>query len=32
MWVDETARRIYLAYNGHLLSLPLVIDEKLSGK
>jgi hypothetical protein len=32
MWVDETARRIYLAYNGHLLSLPLVVDQKSTGK
>jgi hypothetical protein len=32
MWVDETARRIYLAYNGHLLSLPLAGDQKPPGK
>jgi hypothetical protein len=32
MWVDEAARRIYLAYNGHLLRLPLSVDQKSSGK
>jgi hypothetical protein len=32
MWVDETAKRIYLAYNGHLLRLPLAVDQKSSGK
>jgi hypothetical protein len=32
MWVDEAARRIYLAYNGHLLRLPLTIKHNSSGK
>ncbi len=32
MWIDETARRIYLAYKGHLLRLPLASDQKSSGK
>jgi len=32
MWVDEAAQRIYLAYNGHLLRLPLAGDQKSSGK
>ena len=32
MWVDEAAQRIYLAYNGHLLRLPLVVGQKSSGK
>jgi hypothetical protein len=32
MWVDEAAQRIYLAYNGHLLRLPLAVDQKSSGK
>jgi len=32
MWVDEAAKRIYLAYNGHLLRLPLVVDQKSSNK
>jgi len=32
MWVDETVRRIYLAYKGHLLRLPLASDQKSSGK
>jgi len=32
MWVDEAAHRIYLAYNGHLLRLPLAVDQKSSGK
>jgi hypothetical protein len=32
MWVDEAAQRIYLAYNGHLLRLPLAPDQKSSGK
>ena len=31
-WIDETARRIYLAYKGHLLRLPLSSDQKSSGK
>ncbi len=30
--IDETARRIYLAYKGHLLHLPLASDQKSSGK
>ena len=32
MWVDEATQRIYLAYNGHLLRLPLAVDQKSSGK
>ena len=32
MWVDEAAQRIYLAYNGHLLRLPLAVDQKSSSK
>jgi hypothetical protein len=32
MWVDEAEQRIYLAYNGHLLRLPLAVDQKSSGK
>jgi hypothetical protein len=32
MWVDEAANRIYLAYKGHLLRLPLAVDQKLLGK
>src|SRR5262245_3955835 len=32
MWVDEAAQRIYLAYNGHLLRLPLAVGQKSSGK
>jgi hypothetical protein len=32
MWVDEAARRIYLAYHGHLLRLPLASDQRSSGK
>jgi hypothetical protein len=32
MWIDETARRIYLAYKGHLLRLQLASDQKSSGK
>jgi hypothetical protein len=32
MWVDEGARRIYLAYKGRLLRLPLAVDQKSSGK
>jgi hypothetical protein len=32
MWVDEAAKRIYLAYNGHLLRLPLAASQKSSGK
>jgi hypothetical protein len=32
MWVDEAARRIYLAYHGHLLRLPLIVNSKSSGK
>jgi hypothetical protein len=32
MWVDEAAKRIYLTYNGHLLRLPLVVDQKSSNK
>ena len=32
MWVDEDAQRIYLAYNGHLLRLPLAVDQKSSRK
>src|SRR5262249_48635837 len=27
MWVDESAGKIYIAYNGHLLRLPLQIKE-----
>jgi len=32
MWVDEAAQRIYLAYHGHLLRLPLIVNPKSSGK
>ncbi len=31
MWVDEASQRIYLAYNGHLLRLPLTIKSNSSG-
>jgi hypothetical protein len=32
IWVDEAAKRIYVAYNGHLLRLPLTGDQKADGK
>jgi hypothetical protein len=32
MCVDEAAQRIYLAYHGHLLRLPLIVNPKSSGK
>jgi len=32
MWVDEASRRIYLAYHGHLLRLPLAIKPDSSDK
>src|SRR5262245_56160848 len=32
MWVDGASQQIYLAYNGHLLRLPLTIKPNSSGK